>query len=157
MKNASVRKPETRHSQPGFMVKALVLDHSVLNVLVSSRNIVDFFAESLSELTKNECSPESVILTANQCRYSMEKLLHAAKGSLKSAVVLTLKEFLMEVDSICRILEEQAPIPSSPAAVSARVEGKMYKVRYLSNMLGNEIAEIKKISGAAPAPGITES
>ena len=144
MRKASFKSTSARNLQPGFMVNALVLDQSILNLLVSSRNIVDFFVESLSELIGKERSPASVVSTASQCRSSMEKLLSSADGSLENAVVLILKEFLMEVDSVRRILDENSSCPRLTTDVMARVEGKTYKARYLSNVLGNEISDLRK-------------
>jgi hypothetical protein len=69
----------------------------------------------------------------------MEKLLRSANGTLGNAVDLILKEFLMEIDSVCRMLEDPNPTSELPV----RLEGKMYKSRYLSNVLGNEIVELK--------------
>ncbi len=143
MGKASYKSTNARNLQAGFMVNALVLDQSVLNLLVSSRNIVDFFVESLSELVGRQRSPASVVSTASQCRSSMEKLLSSADGSLENAVVLILKEFLMEVDSVHRILDENSSFPGLTTDVMARVEGKTYKARYLSNVLGNEISELR--------------
>ncbi len=140
MEKASFQKPHVRTPQPGFMVKALVLDQSTLNTLTSSRNIVDFFAESLSELIRGEHSPDSVAGTAQQCRASMEKLLLSANGSLGNDVVVILKEFLMEIDSVCKILSERDLATEIPV----QLEGKMYKARYLSNVLGSETAELRR-------------
>ncbi len=123
-----------------MVVDAIMIPAPLLEVHLAAKNIIDFFAECIEDCIDENGNARQSAALAIRCRENMSRIQKMNAATLRPSVSEIIQEFLMEFDAIRPRLSALAASGAPQAAENqAFIEAKIYKIKYLSAILGNEI------------------
>ncbi|MBD3317290.1 MAG: hypothetical protein GF344_16000 [Chitinivibrionales bacterium] len=138
------RAPSRKKLGNPIVVDAVLIPGHNLTALVALQNLLAFSISCLEDCAEAAIGIEEGARMTAQCTKAMQRVQEKSGGSLPPQIESVLMDSIVETEEIHRKLAPTADrTPCLTAELSAAIEAKAYKMRYLSNILVVEIARLK--------------
>jgi hypothetical protein len=136
LRTKSLRK---NPQQQSIVMDAFFVEQSKFEMFLCLKNVLTFFLQSLSDLVDSNASIPQQCENLQKCHDSLKKILSEIKHLLKNETKLLIQEFLMESESVLKILSLDNQAKRLTDDQRTVLDTKRYVIEYLMATIENNL------------------
>lgn len=120
------------------VIEAFVIKQSRLEMYLSLKNVITFYLMSFVDLTEKNVAYCDGCENLLKCQHLLTTLFEENKDQFDDDVKIFLKDFIMEIESVKKLLENN-PLKRYSPELKSSLDSKRFILEYLFSSLKNSI------------------